>query len=454
MTKNQEAVAAQATVVHAGWDGLFEGLMGRFASCFPRRETRLTCRNMVSGLLMVKESANCWSLAEAIGHSGPHVLQHFLSRARFDTEAVRRSVAAWTVEQLGEREVMLVVDETGDEKSSLDAVGAARQYSGALGGIGLCQVAVHLSYVSAEGHALVDRRLYLGEAWAADDERRELVGVPDERVFATKPQLAGDMLEDAHASGVHTAWVAADEVYGGRELRARIRALGYGYAIAVPTSHRVTTPGAGKKKVTALLERVPKRAWMRLRTGHGTKAERLYDWAMIDVNPDDAPPGQAAGHSQVLVRRHRRTGTLPSTGPGTPTRSRYRCWSARSAAGGGSRRTSRSQGLAHLDTGQVTCWTSWHRWSLMSMIAYALLAVGALHERQRAHPANSDDELAMVPVSPRELLALLRVFALPRPRQDTDPAHALHWSNWRRRHQHRATACHRRWNNVTAVAIA
>lgn len=110
-----------------------------------------------------------------------------------------------------------------------------------------------------------------------------------------------------------------------------------------------------------------------------------------------------------------------------------------------------AKGLAHLDTGQVTCWTSWHRWSLMSMIAYALLAVGALHERQHAHP---DGELAMVPVSPRELLMLFRVFALPMPRQDTDPAHALHWSNWRRRHQHRATACHHRWNNVTAAAIA
>ncbi|MFF8790893.1 transposase [Streptomyces sp. NPDC015125] len=132
MTKNREAVAAKTTVVHAGWDGRFEGLMGRFASCFPRRETRLTYRNMVSGLLMVTESANCWSLAEAIGHNGPHVCST-LSRARFDNGAVRRSVAAWTVEQLGKRKVMLVVDETGDEKSSLDAVGAARQYSGALG---------------------------------------------------------------------------------------------------------------------------------------------------------------------------------------------------------------------------------------------------------------------------------------------------------------------------------
>ncbi|MFI8093859.1 IS701 family transposase [Streptomyces sp. NPDC086080] len=341
MTKNQEAVAAQATVAHALWSGSFEGVMSRVAGCFPRRETRLTCRNMVEGLLMVKESANCWSLAEAIGHGGPHVLQHFLSRARFDEEAVRRAAADWTVEQLGTRNVMLVVDETGNEKSSTDAVGAARQYSGALGGIGLCQVAVHLSYVSADGHALVDRRLYLGEDWAADDERRELSGVPDTTGFATKPQLAGDMLEGAHAAGIRAGWVAADEVYGGRELRRRIRALDFGYAIAVSTSHRVTTPGGGNTKVTALLERVPKRAWMRLRTGHGTKGERLYDWAMIDVMADDTPPGQATGHSQVLYDATAAPAPFPSTGPGTPTLSRYRCWSALSAADGGSRRTSR-----------------------------------------------------------------------------------------------------------------
>ncbi|MEU2867408.1 transposase, partial [Streptomyces mirabilis] len=292
-----------------------------------------------------------------------------------------------------------------------------------------------------------------GGDWAADDERRTLAGVPDETAFATKPQLAGDMLEAAHNSGIRAARVAADEVYGGRELRARVRTLGYGYAIAVPTSHRVTTPGGGKTKITTLLDQVPKRAWTRLRTGNGTKGERLYDWAMIEVNADDTPPGHPDGHSHVLIRRHRRTGTV----------SFYRTWhpdpqpiSMLVSAVCRRRRVEedfqQAKGPAHLDTGQVTCWTSWHRWSLMSILAYTLLAVGTLQERQRTHPADTDDDLAMVPVSPRELLTLLRVFALPRPRQDTDPAHALGWSNWRRRHQHRATACHRRWNEITATA--
>ena len=70
--------------------------------------------------------------------------------------------------------------------------------SGALGGIGVCQVAVHLTYASKSGQALVDRALYLTWDWAADDERRELTGVPDELAFAAKPQLAAAMLERAH----------------------------------------------------------------------------------------------------------------------------------------------------------------------------------------------------------------------------------------------------------------
>ncbi|MEU1276462.1 transposase [Streptomyces sp. NPDC005799] len=76
-------------------------------------------------------------------------------------------------------------------------MGASHQYSGALGGVGLCQVAVHLAYASPRGHALIDRELYLPAAWAEDEERRLLRHVPDEVTFATKPQLATAMLHRA-----------------------------------------------------------------------------------------------------------------------------------------------------------------------------------------------------------------------------------------------------------------
>ncbi|WP_329082447.1 IS701 family transposase [Streptosporangium sp. NBC_01469] len=379
-------MAAGVPVTHERWPVCFEGLMDQLADCFPRRETRLTCRNMIKAMLAVNETANCWTLSEAIGHRGPHMLHHFLSRARWKDDAVRERVATWAVDRLGDLNMVLVVDATGDEKSSTDAVGAARQYSGALGGVGLCQVAVHLSYATAAGHTLIDRRLFLPSAWAADEERRQLTGVPEEVMFATKPQLAVDMLARLPTDGGSDAWGTADEVYGGRETRTAIRDLAYRYVIAVKTDHRVRTP-ADTSTVTDLVKRLPTRSWQRLRTGSGTKGDRHCDWAMIDVLADDIPDDHQAGQSTLLVRRHRYTGTL----------SFYRCWSAtpqplHELVSMVCRRWrieedfQAAKGLTGLDQGQVTSWTSWHRWSLISMIAYALLAITTSLEHSGASP--------------------------------------------------------------------
>jgi SRSO17 transposase len=150
------------------------------AGCFPRRETRQAASQMIDGLLMELEDCNCWSLAEAVGHRGPHRLQHLLSRAVWDDQQVLDAAAAWAVAQLDDGDAVLVVDETADEKSSTDAAGAARQYCGTVGGIALCQVAVTLTFATSRGHALIDRTLYLPGACAAGDEHRELAGVPGE----------------------------------------------------------------------------------------------------------------------------------------------------------------------------------------------------------------------------------------------------------------------------------
>ena len=119
---------------------------------------------MVSGLLMELEDYNCWTIAEALGHSGPHRLQHLLSRAVWDDQQVLQRAADWAAGRLDDGDAVLIVDETADAKSSTDAAGAARQYSGTLGGIALCQVAVTLTYASGRGHALIDRALYRPQA--------------------------------------------------------------------------------------------------------------------------------------------------------------------------------------------------------------------------------------------------------------------------------------------------
>src|SRR6266550_1556053 len=307
---DQDAAVAAATVADDARSALLADVLGRVAGCFPRRETRQSCRQMVSGLLMELEDHNCWTIAEAAGHRGPHRLQHLLSRAVWDGQRVLDIAAAWAVSHLDDGDGVLIVDETADEKSSAGTVGAARQYSGTVGGIALCQVAVTLAYATRRGHALIGRALYLPEACAADEEHRELAGVPEEVMFATKPQLADGLLDRAHSLGIRAAFVAGDEVYGGRELRRGIRQRGMGYVMAVRANHTVTA-GSGRTVTAAgAAGLIPVRAWHRMRTGSGTKGTRHYDWAMPEVGSDDTPGGHGDGHSVLLARRHRYTGTL------------------------------------------------------------------------------------------------------------------------------------------------
>ena len=339
---------------------------------------------MVHGLLMELEDRNCWTIAEAAGHRGPHRLQHLLSRAVWDDRQVLDIASAWAARHLDDGDAVLIVDETADEKSSADCAGAARQYSGTLGGIALCQVAVTVTYASGRGHALIGRALYLPGGCAADEEHRELAGVPEEVLFATKPQLAGNLLDRAHARGIRAAFVAGDEVYGGRELRRSTRQREMGYVMAVRADHAVTVGSGRTVTAASAAAMIPRHAWQRMRTGSGTKGTRHYDWAMLQVASDDTPGGSGAGHSVLLTRRHRYTGQL----------SYYRCWTpgpvplsklitVAVARWRIEEDHQLSKQAAGLDAGQVTRWKSWHRWTAVCLLAYLYLAVAVAAEREQ-----------------------------------------------------------------------
>ncbi|WP_327575945.1 IS701 family transposase [Streptomyces sp. NBC_00145] len=444
MTTYQDAVAVEATIVERAWGQTFGRAMAVVSGCFARCETRTTAAELVAGLLLEVDTRNCWTLAQALGHPGPHRLQHLLSRARFDHEEARKEITRLVIGELAGQDVVLVVDETGDAKSSTDCVGAGRQYSGAIGGVGLCQVAVHLAVVTATTKVIIDRALYLPADWAADEERRGATGVPEEIGFATKPQQALTMVADALAAGIEARWFAGDEVYCGRELRQGVRALGLGYTVGIAATYQVTDGSGRRWEARKLINKVRPGQWMRRQTGHGTKGTREYDWAWLDVRPDDAPAenenenaaGGGAGTSVLVARRHRYTGEV----------SYFRCWTPGNVSLGTlvqviSRRWrieetfQLAKGFTGLDQGQVTCWNSWMRWSLFSLIAAAVLALttAAVHEATEEQPE-------LVPLTCPELIRLLRALALPPPVRDRD--HVLHWTAWRRRHQAVARACH------------
>ena len=176
----------------------------------------------------------------------------------------------------------------------------------------------HLTCATPAGHALAGRALYLPADWAADGERRELAGVPDEVMFQTKPQLAGRLLQHAHDRGIHACFVAGDEVYGGLEPRRSIRERGTGYVLAVRSNHMVTLPSARRLTVKTASSLVKPAMWQRMRTGSATKGAKDYHWAMIEITPDDTPDGQDDGHAMLLC-----------DGTATPAPSAITCAGAR-----------------------------------------------------------------------------------------------------------------------------
>jgi SRSO17 transposase len=137
-------------------------------------ETRRRAGQFVLGLLAELPRKNCWTIAEHAGGPDPHGMQPFLGRASWDTDGVRDDLRDYVLGALGDRDAVLVVDETGDLKKGSMSVGVQPQYTGTAGRIENAQVAVYLTDAGARRHAMIDRELYLSKSWT-DDPRHLLL---------------------------------------------------------------------------------------------------------------------------------------------------------------------------------------------------------------------------------------------------------------------------------------
>lgn len=431
-------MAVGHSVEAAGWAAEADRLLDRMAGRFARVETRRRAWAFVFGLLAELPRKNCWTIAEHAGDPSPHGMQHLLARASWDTDGVRDDLRDYVVSALGETDAILVVDETGDLKKGTATVGVQRQYTGTAGRIENAQVAVYLAYASTRGHAMIDRELYLPRSWVEDPDRLERAGVPADISFATKPALAAGMLARALRAGVPARWVTADEVYGADpDLRAELELQRVGYVLAIGCDRRIPT-AAGPVRADVLAAGLDRRAWQRVPAGAGAKGPRIYEWAWIDHTDrrrqDDLLDTQCWS---LLIRRTITTGELAF----------YRCYSPhpvplRELVRVAGRRWSieenfqAGKGLAGLDEHQVRRWISWQRWTLLAMIAHALLAVIAAHTRTDNNPLDG-----LIALTCQEIRRLFTVFIVEPTRALASP---LAWSAWRRRHQHRAKRSHYR----------
>ena len=117
MTQSDQGTACSATIA-GGFEARFAELAGLLAPVFSRSYLRSNAEAYVRALLKPGVSGNCWALAQAVGHERPYRLQHLLSGAVWDEDAVRDAVRSFVAHHLGAGGV-LIFDETGDLKKGV-----------------------------------------------------------------------------------------------------------------------------------------------------------------------------------------------------------------------------------------------------------------------------------------------------------------------------------------------
>src|SRR6266702_451766 len=371
--RTSRAEQEELSLIRQGAQALAE-LSGRIAPRFGRAEVRSRVGRYLRGLLATVERKNGWQLAEELGDPNAHGVQRLLAEAEWDEEAVRDDWRAYVIEHLGEAGGVLVVDETGFVKKGKKSAGVARQYSGTAGRRENSQVGVFLLYASSKGYAFIDRALYLPEEWTSDRVRCREAGIPDEVEFATKGELAQQMLARAFAAEVPAEWVVGDTVYGYDELRLWLEAQQKNYVLAVSETHQVWVQGR-PQSVGLLAALLPDEAWVVLSAGEGSKGPRLYEWAWLQLPDETEATSERA--RWVLIRRSLSARSERASyrvyAPATTTLAQVvRVTGSRWKIEEG---YEQAKGEVGLDEYEVRTWRAWYRYMTLALLAYAALVV-------------------------------------------------------------------------------
>src|SRR5689334_17401832 len=426
------------------WRDELEVLKQRLGPLFVRPEPRRQTGLYLEALLSGAQRKNGWQLAEQIGDARPWRTQRVLSHVQWDQDAARDICRDYVIEHIGSADGVLVADESGFLKKGTHSAGVARQYSGTAGRIENCQIGVFLAYASRKGHALIDRALYLPEAWCADAERRDEAGIPEAVEFATKPVLARQMIERALDAGIPCAWVLGDEVYGSdHKLRAALERREQAFVLTVRSNEEFWAVRANKTgwyTAAELAAACPASAWQCLSGGAGTKGERFYDWARVPLARRGPP--QTPWQHWLLIRRHRQDPNdvayyvvfaPANTSLATLARVAGMRWTVEECF-------EVAKQEVGLDDYEVRSWQGWYRHITLAMLALAFLV--AMRIKLNASPPSSGDgapSRPLVALSVCEIRHLIsRLLLVAGLALDS----IFEWSVWRRMHQAVAKLCH------------
>lgn len=256
----------------------------QFADCFGRRVQREAASQYLEGLFNDSARKSMQAMHGRLIDPGSYQgLQHFITHSPWHAGRVWERLRALVPDRGG----ILALDDTGLPKQGKHSVGVKRQYCGALGKIGNCQVAVSSLLIGAPFVWPLTCELYLPKEWLSDAARRAEVGIPAGTRFREKWRIALAHVRTVLKAGFAVRAVVADADYGRvAAFRRGLERLGLRYAVAIRADLAVWRAGARKaRSVGDLAKHLPEREWQRVCWGQGTKGPLAARFVALRVRP-------------------------------------------------------------------------------------------------------------------------------------------------------------------------
>jgi SRSO17 transposase len=173
------------------------------------------------------------AISRVVGLSNEQGLLHFLTESPWESEELREARLRLILQVLAGREILLIIDETGDRKKGETTDYVKRQYIGNLGKIETGIVAV-TAYGLYEGMTLP----LMFEVYKP--KQRLLSG----DIYQSKPEIAAKMIRLLQAMGFKFKLVLADSLYGESDCNfiSVLCELKLNFVVAIRSNHGVWLP--------------------------------------------------------------------------------------------------------------------------------------------------------------------------------------------------------------------
>ncbi len=383
-----------------------KGFLDEMLMSLGRAERRRWGSVYVRGLLSTGGHKATASMAAFVSDGNVQAMQQFIGQSPWTWDPLRKGLAHRMTAAL-QPVAAWVVDDTGFPKKGSHSVGVARQYSGTLGKVGNCQVAVSLNYATDDAAVPLDFTLYLPEEWL-EEKRRHEAGIPEEVTFQPKWALALALIDHALAWGVPKGVVSADAGYGSTtEFRTGLASRHLLFVVGVQSTTTVwgatdnlVTPPPGRRgrprrkplevgapiSVAEMSQSWSQERWQRVAWREGTKGPLISRFTAIRVLPSHSyqhggpkeealwllaewPDGEATPTKFWLAN-------LP---PDASLLSLVRLAKIRWWVEQGYQQLKDELGLDHFEG---RSWQGWHHHVTMTMLAFAFLTLEGLYVKK------------------------------------------------------------------------